>query len=693
MNLVTGQTLGGRYQILSQLGQGGFGATFLATDQHLPTNQVCVVKQLQPQTTNPDLLQTARRLFETEAQTLYRLGTYDQIPQLFAYFEENQEFYLVQEYIEGNALSEELKIGEPWPEKAVLSLLKEILEILAFVHSQNVIHRDVNPKNLIRRHSDGKLVLIDFGAVKQVTTQVLQAQNTQLTIAIGTQGYYPSEQASGHPQLSSDIYAVGMIAIQALTGSPPLQFPIDPDSGEIQWRDQANVTPEVANLIEKMVLYDFRQRYPSATEALTVVTGLLSPGGKTQTLAIPFSFQPPKRRSWIKIGAIAFLITGLGVGGGLWAKYFIEATNSTEYYNQGNILLSLNRYEDALDTYEKALELRPDYVEVWIGQGKALHGLERDEEALEAFDQAIQVIPNSVSAWMGRAESLQGLNRDREAIEAFETVLSLQPSAWQAWQGKGYIQMGLRQYAEAIASFEEVLKWQPDLADVWYQQGWALHNLGRYEEAVESYNQAVDLKPDYASAWYQRGNALVNLNDLKEAIRSYEQAVQFQKSYYPAWYSLGTTLSQGKQYEEAVAAYDQAVKGKADYAEAWYQRGWALHQLKRYSDAIASYEKAIQYQRQNSFAWYNKGNAYYNLDDYDQAVSAYDQAIAIKRDSYLVWNSRGNALYKLERYEDAIASYQEALRYQPNSREAQQGQRRSQRQLELTQSRFPIYRD
>lgn len=260
--------LGGRYRLVQPLGSGGFGQTFSAQDLHLPGHPLCVVKQLKPQVTSAEELQTARRLFDTEAQTLYKLGTHPQIPGLLAHFEEGQEFYLAQELIEGHSLAEEL--GTPWTEAQVAAFLGDLLGILAFVHSHGVIHRDIKPSNLIRRASDRRLVLIDFGAVKQVSAQATALRSgLSHTISIGTQGYMPSEQVAGRPQFSSDIYAVGILGIQALTGYPPTELHPDPHSGELEWQHyvpQAN--PALLDVLEVMVRYDFRTRYTTAVEAL-----------------------------------------------------------------------------------------------------------------------------------------------------------------------------------------------------------------------------------------------------------------------------------------------------------------------------------------------------------------------------------------------------------------------------------------
>ncbi|MCU0524314.1 MAG: serine/threonine-protein kinase [Elainella sp. Prado103] len=266
--------LGGRYQILHYLGGGGFGQTYLANDVHLPGSPVCVVKHLKPKLIDPVSLETAKRLFETEAQVLYRLSDYGQIPRLLAHFEEGQEFYLVQEFIEGENLNLELVPGLKFPENRVIPLLQDILEVLVFIHQQNVIHRDLKPSNLIRRHRDQKIVLIDFGAVKQLSSQMIQVQgHTTRTIAIGSPGYMPSEQMAGRPRFCSDLYAVGMIGIQALTGAHPRELPEDPRTCELIWRDRTRVSSEFADILDRMIRYDFRDRYQSALEVLTDLQG------------------------------------------------------------------------------------------------------------------------------------------------------------------------------------------------------------------------------------------------------------------------------------------------------------------------------------------------------------------------------------------------------------------------------------
>jgi len=291
--LSSGTILDNRYRITQYLAGGGFGDTYLAQDSKLPGNPYCVVKHLKPENPNPNVLIIARRLFETEAQILYKLGKHDQIPQLFAHFEEKGEFYLVQEFVKGQDLTKEIITGKKLSESYVITLLQNILEILAVAHQQNVIHRDISPKNLMRRQEDGKIVLIDFGAVKEIGTLIVNAQGqTSLTIGIGTRGYMPSEQAKGKPRLCSDVYAVGMIGIQALTGKTPDTLPEDPNTGEVVWRNHAQVSTNLANILDKMVRDHFSRRYQNANEALQALLSLSPQPSGSNAATIPVT---PKR--------------------------------------------------------------------------------------------------------------------------------------------------------------------------------------------------------------------------------------------------------------------------------------------------------------------------------------------------------------------------------------------------------------
>ncbi|MBE9168864.1 protein kinase [Pleurocapsales cyanobacterium LEGE 06147] len=281
-----GKLLRGHYRVIRVLAAGGFGKTYIAEDIDRPGHPMCVVKHLKPVSSEPNFLPIARRLFNTEAEVLEKLGNHDRIPRLLAYFEEDEEFYLVEDFIKGQPLITELPLGLCWSESQVIQLLQEILEILEFIHSYGVIHRDINPNNLIRRQEDEQLVLIDFGAIKQVRELGITSYPafTQTTIAIGTQGYMPTEQVRGKPRLNSDIYALGTIAIQALTGLDPLKLQEDAE-GELIWQERVRVSDELAAILTKMVRYHFKDRYQSVTEVLQALESLAARRYSTQPVS------------------------------------------------------------------------------------------------------------------------------------------------------------------------------------------------------------------------------------------------------------------------------------------------------------------------------------------------------------------------------------------------------------------------
>ncbi|WP_413174345.1 SUMF1/EgtB/PvdO family nonheme iron enzyme [Anabaena azotica] len=282
--------LGGRYEIIEVLGNGGFGITYKATDTQKPSKAICVVKELLPQHHN-----TLRvDFFEKEARILEILGTHPQIPHLLAYFEENQKFYIVQEFIQGQCLDKEIIPGKRLSEGYIIKLLQDVLEVLAFVHHKQVIHRDIKPQNLIRRQQDGKVCLIDFGIVKELASQIIDSHGSVKTsIMAGTLGYMPSEQARGKTVFASDIYALGITAIQALTGLRSQDIEEDPQTAELVWQQQAQVSHNLAAFLTKMVRRHHSLRYQNAQAAYQDLKQLNS--SLPTAILSPPSVLPPAR--------------------------------------------------------------------------------------------------------------------------------------------------------------------------------------------------------------------------------------------------------------------------------------------------------------------------------------------------------------------------------------------------------------
>jgi serine/threonine protein kinase len=274
--------LDGRYLPQKLLGQGGFGAAFLALDRRSPGMRECVVKQFQPAgDLSPQQMELALNLFEREAVVLDNLGRkHPAIPDLLAYFpleasgwqgkKSAQYFYLVQEFIDGQNLEEELAQKGQLSAAEVLEVLKAILDILKFVHGHDVIHRDIKPSNIMRDRNSGRLFLLDFGAVKQVT-QAAASGGVGRSTGIYSMGFAPPEQMAGRSVFpSTDLYALAVTCIMLLTGKPPQEL-FDSYSNQWDWRKYLQVSNLLGDVLDKMLLPTPSDRYASAEQVLGVL--------------------------------------------------------------------------------------------------------------------------------------------------------------------------------------------------------------------------------------------------------------------------------------------------------------------------------------------------------------------------------------------------------------------------------------
>jgi len=287
--------LGDRYRAVKYISEGGFGRTFKALDEHR-LDTICVIKQFLPQQQGSAAIQKATELFKQEAVRLRDLGKHPQIPDLLAFFEQDNRFYLVQEFIDGEDLLKELQKQGKFSEKQIKQLLNELLQILDFVHKQKVIHRDIKPDNIIR-NARGSLVLIDFGVAKELSGSVL----TRVGTVTGSPGYAAPEQMHGHVFPASDLYSLGVTCIRLLTGCLPeekngswVDEIFEPMQMEWVWRNKSvSISNDLAEILDKMILFPVGARYQSAAEVLQA----LNYGSVVST---PISFEPQPKPSQLQ---------------------------------------------------------------------------------------------------------------------------------------------------------------------------------------------------------------------------------------------------------------------------------------------------------------------------------------------------------------------------------------------------------
>ncbi|MCX5935761.1 MAG: bifunctional serine/threonine-protein kinase/formylglycine-generating enzyme family protein, partial [Pseudanabaena sp. LacPavin_0818_WC45_MAG_42_6] len=359
-----------RYRALKVIGQGGFGKTFLAQDESKPSQPRCVIKQFAFETINPNAsqgtLDVAIRLFEQEAKRLDDLGKHPQIPELLSFTIHEGKQYLIQEFIDGETLEQELARVGAFSEQQVRDVLVEVLQILEFVHSKSVIHRDISPDNIIRRHSDQKLVLVDFGAAKHATATLLAKTGT----GIGKPSYGAPEQMLGKSVFQSDLFGLGVTCLHLLTNVEPFTL-YDVLENEYQWRQFLNgkvVSDKFGKLLDRLTAYRVKERPNSVIDALkdlhsvisqtfpNLVSNISRSSGSQTSIQIPSRKSPkPSPSKPSQISSLEFeyaktrLVTERGFFFGLGAKTIVELDHKlgkTQYIRENlgnNVTIDLVR--------------------------------------------------------------------------------------------------------------------------------------------------------------------------------------------------------------------------------------------------------------------------------------------------------------------------------------------------------------
>ncbi|WP_199246277.1 tetratricopeptide repeat protein [[Phormidium] sp. ETS-05] len=577
-----GQILARRYQIRQYLGSGSFGTTYLAVDMRRPGNPVCVVKQLRAVRDTAQSLKAAHRRFIREAQILEKLGRHDRIPQLLAYFQGEREFYLVEEYIPGAPLSTELVPGAPKSESETIQMLEEVLEILVFVHGQNAIHRDVKPANLIRRAADKKLVLIDFGSVKELDPDTAPEQKLR-TIATGTPAYMPLEQFQGNPRFNSDIYALGMMAIQAITGcsipelrdikgsqpkfgtthsgsakSSELYHPLSKDCSTAGWLESPS--PALVAIMEKMVAEDHTQRYQSAAEVLADlakvklmqnVTGNSLPATIVQSLAREKTqsgdlwetspteddfdvFAPSRPRGkyfrdsgWI----VASLALVVGIVGSIALFQAHTQSKAKEFYNRAVERSQRGEPSAALADLNLAIQLVPNYASAYYSRGRVRFDTGDYGGAIGDYSRAIELNPNDAGAYA---------NRCLARLQLAERAAG--------------------QFSLAVNDCTRAIELNPSYADAYANRCLARLHLAEPNNAISDCTRAIHLNPNHAIAYYRRGNAAAAANDLKQALADYTSAIRLNPEDANAYNRRGTIRSELGDQSGAISDFEKSAQ-------------------------------------------------------------------------------------------------------------------------------------
>src|SRR6266852_2178515 len=615
--------LAGRYQLLSRIGQGGMGAVYKAADTRF-NNRPVAIKEMSSTGLTPARLQEAEAAFEHEAHLLADL-LHPNLPRIYEHFAENDRSYLVMDFIEGQTLEEYLgqKGGGPLPIDLVITWAEQLCDVLNYLHSHQppIIFRDLKPANVMISYS-GHVDLIDFGIAR-----IFKPGKQHDTVALGSPGYAAPEQygkAQSSPR--SDIYSLGALLHHLLTG-------VDPSEQPFFFRDASQLNPAIDPaldaLLKQMLAMDSNRRPASAQEVLNTLKGAVTNQPRSTSRPLAYTQDP--------------------------------------LLDEAYALYTQKRLDEAIAVYNRALKANNTNPLGWQGYGltQRLRGLNQD--ALSSFEHALQLDPGLVTSWNGKGAALHALGRSNQALDAFEKALRYDPQLVQAWYNKGLLLHDMGRFREAEKAFQEAINLNNKFAQAYFGRGQALYALQRLKQALQMFDQAVQKDPSYVDAWNRRGNVLDEMRDTTRALQSYEKALQVDPHYAPAWSGKGGVQRQLGQYYDALKAYNFALDIDPNFALAWNGKGNTLYNLRSFHEALAAYERALKLNPRLRTAWHNKSLVLNQLGRYQDALDAANEAIRLRPDDPDNWLRKAESLKKLRRRDEARFAEAQAARVRGNA--------------------------
>jgi tetratricopeptide (TPR) repeat protein len=614
--------LGGRYQFIQVLGTKDLNQTLLVADVQQSGHPKCVLKQIRLPTHNPTTLRFILSLLKKKLEVLKTVGQDDRIPETFAFFEDRQNFYLVQEFIPGRSLQSELEAGNPWPENKLRAVLRAVLEILVFLQENGVTHGNLKPTNIIRHQKTGQLILLDFSLLKDLSREVTGraiAENGRLP---EDWVYMPQEQRQGRSRFCSDHYALGIIAVQAATGLPASKIP-DADDPEVHRKLKSllqtapDLSPETIHFIEYLVAPQSDHRSQKAKTLLRALTtqhakplktkGSLPLSAPASPLPLPTpptpvaaapaapspSPSPGRRWGWVGLGLAAVLsvataLVALRVPQRLWAY---------PYWQQAQVATAAGDDQQALAAYDRVLALRPNHSEARAARGQ-LYADQGDLEAaladlseaialdptiaewryqrgnvrfaagdvqgaIDGYTEAIRQDGSFVKAYLNRGTARAEWGDDQGAVEDYTQALALDMSP--ETQAAAYLNRclsysNLEQQGQALSDCSEAINLRPSHELAYENRGLVRRRLGDFQGAIQDYNIAIQIAPDSPHPYYNRALARQELGDLSGAMADFSQAIALDPEYIFAFYDRGLLRAQMGEREEAISDLETAAQ-------------------------------------------------------------------------------------------------------------------------------------
>ena len=545
-----GQQLG-NYRLIRLLGRGGFADVYLGEHVHIDTQ--AAIKVLHAQLTPEDM-----EKFRTEARTLARL-VHPQIVRLLDFGIENNTPFLVMDYAPNGSLRQRHPRGTILPLTMIVPYVTQVAEALQFAHGEKLIHRDIKPKNIfLGRHNE--IVLGDFGIA--VLSRTSRSQSIEEIT--GTVAYMAPEQLQGRPSRASDQYSLGIVVYEWLSGDVPFH----------------GAFVEIASQHVLVPPPPLRQKVPS-----------LSPTVE-QVVAKALEKEPQKRFASVRefVDALEHAIK-------------LALKTKEQWLDEGGAHYDAERYQEAIATCDRAVELDPNYAVAYHNRGLAYSALQEYQHAIADYDRAIQLDSTDAKAYFYRGLAYAELKEYEQAISDYDRAIQLDPNFTMVYHNRGNVYRKLKKYQRAIVDYGRAIQLDPKLAVAYHNRGLAYRNLKEYQRAIVDYDHAITLDPNYAVAYDNRGLTYYNLQEYQRAIVDYDRAIQLNPNNAVAYDNRGNAYSALQENQRAIADYDRAIQLNPNYARAYAGRGLAFYYLKNYQMAAEDFDRALELDP--SIAWVN----------------------------------------------------------------------------------------
>lgn len=345
------------------------------------------------------------------------------------------------------------------------------------------------------------------------------------------------------------------------------------------------------------------------------------------------------------------------------SKLGIRSVKSREAYKwlkKGNALFDQAKYDEAIASYNKVIEINPKNKWGWINKGDALTQLTKYDEAIKIYNKAIELFPQSADVWCNKGNALCDLGKYENAIVAYDKAIEIKSKFADAWNGKGIVLANMERYEEAIEAYNKAIAIRTKFTFAWINKGLALANQSKYDEAIKAFDEAIRLDPKHATAWNNKGAALDDQGKYDEAILAYDKAIELDPKDALTWVNKGLTHYNQDRFDEAIKAFDETTRLDPKDAEAWNLNGLTLRSLGKFDEAIKAFDNAIEIDPKNAIIWCNKGLAIYDKSEYEESIQAYDKAIEFDPKLADAWMNKSEAFKSLGKNTEADTAFAKA---------------------------------